>query len=148
MSRPIVWPAGLHQAHVGWETDPFFWMLVTGAWTQDETTQQWVSDITAFEFTDPTYNRQTVTSPVIQIELALVIETPGFVRFLSDAPSFGVLDGFEVAESLVLAADLGSDAVSPLVYSFPINYEANNYNPADFVVSSEGTLEDATFCAT
>ena len=68
------------------------------------------------------------------------------MRYHCDPPEFGVLDSGEIAESLVLFVDTGSDASSALIASYPIAYLADGVNPADFTESANGALTAATYC--
>ena len=146
MSRRILFPTGYATALAEWDTATFGWALFTDSWVQSEPTEVYLSSIVAYELTDASYSRVTLTGPFTDVVLPLYNETAGYVRYHCDPPQFGILVGGEIAASLVLFVDTGSDATSAIVASFPCNYEANGVNPADFTESAAGVLTVGTVC--
>lgn len=145
MSRQIQFPTGFYEAVTGWTTLTFEWALIKGTWPQDESVEVFMADIAAYEFVDSAYARQPLTNPVAGIiTLATAAELPGNIGFTSDPPEFGIMSDGDIAESVVLINVVTNDADSPLVAAMPCFYEANG-TPADFLVSSTGTVNINTF---
>lgn len=145
-ARRITFPTGFYDAIRFWTTGTFEWALLTSAWIQDETTQVFMSSISAAEFTDLSYSRVALTTPTVEIILPTGVEGPGFVALKSDPPEFGILSGGEIAESAVLIRVVTNDADSPIVAAYPVTYTANSINPANFLVASTGTVAASTVC--
>ena len=90
--------------------------------------------------------RSIAANPSRSIDLPLANGEAGYISFLCDDPSFGVIAGGEVAAYLVCFADTGNDATSPLVCAFTIFYTANGVDSADIEVSPDGLLRIGTVC--
>lgn len=148
MSRRITFPTGLAVVGESWTTGVFKWMLVTDAWTQNEALQVYVSSLSAYELTDGSYSRQTMTTPSIVPVLAPYTEGVGMVSYLCDDPDFGFVVGGETASSLVLYAEVTNDADSPIVASYPIYYLADGLTSGVCVLSSAGAVATSTACLT
>lgn len=142
----LTFPTGLAQVGLDWTTGVYQWMLVTDAWTPNPTSEVYAAAAAAFELTDASYARQTMTTPATTITLPSTVTGPGLVGYGCDSPDFGIISGGEIAAALVLFAFVTNDSDSPLVASYPCAYTADGVTAATFSMASTGAVVVSTVC--
>lgn len=147
MRTRIVFPTGVADVHAEWTSGPFEWGLWQVDWTPDEASQVMVADISGTEITAGGYARQPVATPTVSVVLPGAAGDVGFVEYLCDDPTFGVLSGGETATWLVLSGVGGSDADSPIVCAYAIAQNCDGIQEAQFPLPATGAHAVATTCS-
>lgn len=113
-------------------TDTIKAMLLTGSYTPNTDTHEFVSDVSSYEVSDSSYSRQTVTG------ISFVEDTAGDqVKVTANNLSF-TFSGSVTFRYLVLFKDTGNNSTSPLIAVYDLGTQTVSGATVNIVWSSDG----------